>query len=266
MISEVAINDIPFAFKDEGKGVPLLLIHGSLCDYRYWRAQEKSLSQNLRLIIPSLTYYWPHKSNPEHFNYTNHAEDLVHLMDHLGIDKFHVLGHSRGGGVAMQLALNFQDRIQSLILADPGIRTKKQLTEGLAGRRESLKYIVTGEVEKGAQIFVDLVSGAGTYEKMVPWFKEMVHDNVHTLLVQKNEPPFLIEDKNLEGLDNLIPICLIGGGASPEPFPSIVKELHDMWSASEYHTIEQASHGMNLSHPHMFNEIVANHVNKNKKG
>lgn len=265
MVSDLVLNNIPFAYLDIGEGVPLLMIHGSLCDYRYWKAQEKPLSSHMRLILPSLTHYWPHKSHPEHFNYEAHAKDLILLMDHLGIDKFHVLGHSRGGAVAMRMYLDFKDRVKSIILADPGIRTKSQLTGGLAGRREALQFILDGEIEKGAEIFVDLVSGAGTYKKMVPWFKEMVLDNIHTLNVQKSEPPFLIEKENLENIDKEVPITIIGGEHSPKPFPTIVRDLHDMWPSSKLHIIGPSSHGMNLAVPHKFNELIIEHIESMQK-
>src|SRR3546814_15105187 len=51
--------DYPLAYTAAGAGVPLLLIHGSLCDYRYWRWQIPAFQQEYRVVAPSLRGYWP---------------------------------------------------------------------------------------------------------------------------------------------------------------------------------------------------------------
>ncbi|WP_159991080.1 alpha/beta fold hydrolase [Pelistega ratti] len=259
-LNEILINDTPYAYIDEGKGPTLLLIHGSLCDYRYWKAQIPQIAQHFRVIAPSLRHYAPITlDSKEGFSVAQHAEDMSELLKQLvGTETVHVLGHSRGGAVALQLALKHDYQVESLLLADPGIRNEEELSASIAFKQEALRLIQDGQIDAGLTLFIDSVSGKGTYQRMVKWFKDMVRENAHTLSLQRFEPPFLICE-DLRILQNFR-ITLIGGSDSPAPFPNIIKCLQDMWPQAKTHILSPASHGMNLSLPSEFNQIVIDHL------
>src|SRR3546814_1540985 len=73
----------------------------------------------------------------------------------------------------------------------------------------------SGEIDAGLALFVDTVSGADTWRRMVPWFKDMVRDNASTLGGQATEhlPP--VARGQVERL--ALPTLLIGGALSPAP-------------------------------------------------
>ncbi len=66
--------------------------------------------------------YWDGETDPEPVDATLGLEDMVldviGLVDSLGLDRFHLVGHSMGGGVAMKIAIRVPERIQSLTLVD----------------------------------------------------------------------------------------------------------------------------------------------------
>ena len=255
----IAIKDQTFTYQDEGSGPALLLIHGSLCDYRYWRWQVPDLAAHCRVIVPSLRHFWPATiDDPSPFDYVQHAQDMADLLAHLGITKAHVLGHSRGAAIAMQMALVHPECVESLILADPGLRTNEQLSDSIQFKQESLRLIQAGQLDEGLSLFIDTVSGAGTYKRMVRWFREIVKDNANTLFKQRYEPPFLLDAELFASLQ--LPITLIGGSHSPAPFPEINRLLAEVWPQAQSHVLDPASHGMNLALPHEFNRCVLNHI------
>lgn len=256
---EILLGQTPYAYIDEGEGDVLLLIHGSLCDYRYWKWQVPELAQQNRVIAPSLRHYAPIPlDSTEGFSSRQHAQDMADLLDWLNIDKAHILGHSRGAAVALDMALHHQDKVQSLLLADPGIRTPHQLHNSIEFKKEALHLIQMGKIDEGLALFIDSVSGVGTFKRMVRWFKEMVRDNAHTLFLQRFEAPFLMSDA-LTTLTHL-PITLIGGSDSPSPFPQINQALVQRWPQAKLFTLSPASHGMNLALPHEFNRIIRQHL------
>lgn len=257
---EQTINGLTQAFTDEGRGEAVLLVHGSLCDYRYWRWQEAALAAKCRTIIPSLRHYWP-LLEPETagFSAEQHATDLLNLLQHLGIEKAHILGHSRGAAVAVRMAQQAPEQIASLILADPGLRNPQELEEGIHWKAYALNMIESGAVDEGLEIFIDAVSGEGTWDKMVPWFKRMVRDNANTLALQQHEAPVLFDHDELAALKKF-KISLIGGAHSPEPFPHIINELAGLWPEATVHILENATHGMNLAMPQAFNQAVLEHI------
>lgn len=259
-LQEQRINGLTQAFIDGGQGQTLLLVHGSLCDHRYWRLQESALLAKCRTIIPSLRHYWPlNEPESESFSAEQHATDLLTLLQHLGIEKAHILGHSRGAAVAVRMAQQAPEQVASLILADPGLRNPQELKEGISWKTSALNMIESGEVDEGLEIFIDSVSGEGTWKKMVPWFKRMVRDNANTLILQQHEPPVLFDKDELAPLARF-KISLIGGAHSPEPFPHIISELSALWPEAAVHILENATHGMNLAMPQAFNQAVLDHI------
>lgn len=260
---EILLGQTPYAYVDEGEGDVLLLIHGSLCDYRYWKWQVPELAQHFRVIAPSLRHYAPIPlESTKGFSSRQHAQDMADLLDWLNIDRAHVLGHSRGAAVALDMALHHPNKVHSLLLADPGVRNPDQLHDSVEFKKEALRLIQAGQMDEGLTLFIDSVSGAGTFKRMVRWFKDMVRDNAHTLFLQRFEPPFLI-DQSLARLDYL-PITLIGGSDSPAPFPDINRALAQLWQQAHSFTLSPASHGMNLALPHEFNRIIVEHIRRCK--
>lgn len=263
MYQQAHIHGVTQAFIDTGEGQPLVFIHGSLCDHRYWRWQSNHLAQHVRCIVPSLRHYWP-VTTPEitGFSAEQHAQDLIHLLDYLDLERAHFLGHSRGAAVALRVAQLAPERISSLLLADPGLRHQQALDHSIQWKTQSLTLIEDGDIDAGLELFIDAVSGAGTWRLMVPWFKTMVRDNAGTLVLQQHEPPVTLDEVLALGHPPVSQerICLIGGAQSPAPFPQIIETLANHWPHATVHRLANATHGMNLAVPHAFNEAVLAHV------
>lgn len=100
-----------------GSGPTLLILHGLFGTWENWGFQVKKLSEKFDIIAADLRN---HGSSPHDDSISYHlmAEDVIALMDRLGIDKASILGHSMGGKVAMQLALDHPQRVERLIVAD----------------------------------------------------------------------------------------------------------------------------------------------------
>ena len=97
--------------------IPLIILHGLLGSMDNWRSQAKNLSQ----FRPVYTLDLRNHGNSPHLNgmsYREMYEDVLNVARHEGIASFHLLGHSMGGKVAMQLALAQENLIESLIIVD----------------------------------------------------------------------------------------------------------------------------------------------------
>lgn len=253
------IQGYPIHYTETGSGEILLLIHGSLCDYRYWRWQLPALSQHYRVVAPSLRGFWPttFTRRESTFNIAQHTSDMTAFANQLGDGQpIHILGHSRGAQVALGLACEAPDLVRSLALADPGFR----LTHETPGFPFHITTVATllerGEVEPALAEFVDAVNGAGTWRQMVGWFKTMVTDNAYTLLSQVEEENPGIDLERARQLQ--CPILLIGGANSPARYGSRLDILENAWPQAARITIPLASHGMNLANPKAFNQSLLN--------
>src|SRR5674476_1581412 len=108
-------------YRQFGSGKPLIILHGLLGLSDNWVSIGKKLALNYNVIIPDLRNHGqsPHSSN---FNYDVMAEDIVELLDDLGMPSAVIMGHSMGGKVAMQFALQYPEKTDKLIVVDISMR------------------------------------------------------------------------------------------------------------------------------------------------
>ncbi len=192
------VNGHDMAYAEHGTGTPLLLIHGSLLDQRYWAPQMEALGRHHRVIALSLRHYWPERWDGagEGFTIQQHVEDVAAFIEALGAGPVHLVGHSRGGHVAFRVAQRFPDRVRALVLAEPGgtldetlqaaqgasaasAAQRMSLAEATAGAAERIRQ---GDVEGGVALFVDAVGGPGAWEGKAEHSARMHRDNAYTLI------------------------------------------------------------------------------------
>ena len=103
------VNGYDMAFVERGTGAPLLLVHGTLCDYRQWTGQMASFGGHYRTIALSLRHCWPEHWDGEGDDFTvqQHVADVASFISALEAGPVHLLGHSRGGHLAFRVAQNF---------------------------------------------------------------------------------------------------------------------------------------------------------------
>jgi pimeloyl-ACP methyl ester carboxylesterase len=116
------IDDIRLHFVREGDGEPLLLIHGGFGAGGFWRPVMDCLS-GLDLIAPDSRGQGRSTDGRGPITYGRMAGDMVRLLDHLGVERAHVAGHSDGGCIALHLLVDYPDRVASATLAGTNLHT-----------------------------------------------------------------------------------------------------------------------------------------------
>jgi esterase len=97
--------------------LPLFILHGLLGSMDNWRSQAKRLSKHRMVITVDLRNHG-HSPHIKGMSYREMYEDVIKVAQIENIERFHLLGHSMGGKVAMQLALAHQALVESLIVVD----------------------------------------------------------------------------------------------------------------------------------------------------
>ena len=124
-MEKVRVNGIELAYARHSKGTPLVLIHGYPLDHQIWDEVIPLLEDKFDLIIPDLRGFGESKTVDTPYTMDDLASDIAGLLDHLGIEKTAIAGHSMGGYVALAFARLFPDRVSGLgliasqTLADP---------------------------------------------------------------------------------------------------------------------------------------------------
>jgi pimeloyl-ACP methyl ester carboxylesterase len=85
-----------------GRGLPVILVHGTNGDYRSWVPQMEPLGARYRAISVSLRHYYPEPWDGEgEFSARQHVEDVIAFIEGLDAGRAFLIGHSRGGNMAM---------------------------------------------------------------------------------------------------------------------------------------------------------------------
>lgn len=108
------------SYTDTGTGPVLLFIHGILGSQRQWGKLVDRLDDNERVIVPDLFGHGESSKPTGDYSLSAHAATLRDLLDHLGVSRVTLVGHSLGGGIAMQFLYLFPERVERLVLVASG--------------------------------------------------------------------------------------------------------------------------------------------------
>src|SRR6185295_18733145 len=118
---KVRLNDVDIYYEEHGQGQPIVFLSETACDGEVWKIhQVEEFSRDHQVILHD--YRGTGRSGKPSMDYSTKifCDDAAALMDHLGIEKAIVIGHSMGGRIAQLLALEHPDKVDKLILASTG--------------------------------------------------------------------------------------------------------------------------------------------------
>jgi pimeloyl-ACP methyl ester carboxylesterase len=253
-LKTVDVDGYPIAFTEAGQGETVLILHGALFDHRLWLPQVETLSKAYRVIAPSLRHFWPEpwSGHAEPVSYRRLAADAVALIRALDLGPVHLLGHSLGGAVAVEVARTQPALLRSLVLVDPFGPQPLLGEEGARRIRERvgrLAAFVGARLAAGsdrtevAHAAYDLMMGAGAWDQVPPTGRQRLADNVGTSAAPPDpDPPGL---DPAEAASWRFPILLLHGERSGSPYREIGAVLRRCCPAIPEPTIiPNAGHGM----------------------
>lgn len=269
----VNLNLERYAVTSGGYGEPLVLLHGFTGTSGTWVGQFPAFEPHFEVIAPDLlghgrTYAPPH---PTRYTMQYAGKDLIALLDALKLQQVHLLGYSMGGRIALYTAVNYPNRIKSLILesASPGLKTEEER----AKRRESDHTLAERIEQEGVESFVD------DWEQLPLWASQVdtLSAEAKTKLREERlsqkpkglanslrgmgtgEQPSLWE--HLADLD--MPTLLIAGERDSK-FIQINQEMDTLLPNSTLHIVENAGHTVHLEQPDIFNQTVLDFLQRVK--
>ncbi|NGY03505.1 alpha/beta fold hydrolase [Solimonas terrae] len=114
----VRVDDIDMHYVEAGSGPPLVLIHGLGGSHLDWEHQIGVLATRFRVIAPDLRGFGRSGTGRRLFSIRRLMQDVVLLLDRLGIAQCQLIGHSMGGAIVQQLSLDHPQRVQRLVVAN----------------------------------------------------------------------------------------------------------------------------------------------------
>src|SRR5213592_1366883 len=117
---EVDLHGHRVIYRTAGSGPPVVLIHGMLNSSRHWEAVALRLAREYTVIAPDLIGHGDSATPRGDYSIGAHAAVIRDVLAAIGIDRASVVGHSLGGGVAMQFFYQFPQRVERLVLVSSG--------------------------------------------------------------------------------------------------------------------------------------------------
>ena len=117
---QIELHGHPVTYRRMGEGPPIVLIHGITSSSRTWRSVMPALAEHYTVIAPDLLGHGRSAKPRGDYSLGAYASGVRDLLLALDIPRANVVGHSLGGGVAMQFAYQFPERVDRLVLVDSG--------------------------------------------------------------------------------------------------------------------------------------------------
>ena len=116
----VTLHGHELSYLDSGTGPVVLFIHGILGSRRNWAQLIDRIDDNHRVIVPDLFGHGESAKPVGDYSLGAHAATMRDLLDRLGIERVTLVGHSLGGGIAMEFYYLFPERVERLVLVASG--------------------------------------------------------------------------------------------------------------------------------------------------
>jgi non-heme chloroperoxidase len=268
----IPVNGADLFAVEAGSGDPIVLVHGSLADYRTWALQTRELSRRHRVIAYSRRYHFPNDAGPDSPRYSvlSQALDLAEVIRSRANGCAHVVTSSYGGCVALGLALSHPALIRSLVLCEPplmpwllkSVEGRVAFAGVEAAQQASDKAFKAGDMKDGVRLFCDMAIGHGVFGAMPERSQARMMENAIELSLEMAAPPEIFFPQfSCEELHRLpTPVLLLGGDRSPSIYGMIMNELAKCLPRLHRLTIPQASHIVHRMNPVAFNEAVLSFI------
>lgn len=245
-------NGRHLAYRDQGQGQALVLVHGSPGEGRAWARVLPHLEGKFRIVTPDLPGYG--ESDPAHLPGTQaKAAAIAALIRAIGQPVW-LCGHSYGGNVALHAALEVPEALLGLGLFEPVLMRALELAGEhvrLAAARQFFSDYIA-EVESGAPdavgTMIDYWFGQGAYRRLPPKVIESLRMGAarNALDVRAAFAETLTRD-DMAAFPVLARI--VHGDAGPQTAPAIARALRQLLPRAALAAIPGAGHGMLDSHP-----------------
>jgi len=264
-------DKVKLYYEEVGRGAPILFVHEFAGDHRSWEPQLRELGKRYRCIAYAARGYKPSdiSDDARAYSYKHVMRDAIAVLDHLRIEKAHLIGLSMGGYTVLQVALNHPDRVRSLVLAGTGSGSERWYTEAFHKRsrdlaaqfeREGSGLVAQTYGRSASRIPFELKDPRGFAE----FSRQLAgHDAQGSARMSRGfqgaRPSLYDFEKEIRALTTP---ALIVVGDEDERCIEPALFLKDAISASGLTVFPKTGHVVNLEEPDLFNYVVSDFLTR----
>lgn len=248
-------------YKSYGEGEPVVILHGLFGMLDNWQTAGKGLADHYQVFLVDLPNHGrsPHR---EEFNYPLVAEDVVSFIASQSLDGAHLVGHSMGGKVAMQVALSHPDMVRKLVVVDIAPREYPPYHARIL---DALNALQPHEATRRSDIQDDLMEKLQDEEVVLFLLKNLSRDpdggyrwkmNLDSLTTHYPEICAAITGPgSFDG-----PALFINGERSPYITQDDRREITGLFPLAEFRTIQDAGHWVHADMPDAVVRVIREFV------
>ena len=260
-----AEDGIRLYYEETGSGKPLIFVHEFAGDHRSWEPQMRHFGRRFRCIAFNARGYPPSDvpESPASYSQSRAADDIGSVLDHLSIDRAHIVGLSMGGFATLHFGFRYAARALSLSVAGCGYGAEPEQRERFRSEAAAIAELITsaglpaiaGKYAYGptrVQFENKDPRGHAEFKRMLAEHSPLGSANTQ-LGVQRERPSLydLIEDMKRLTVPTLI---LTGDEDWPCLLPGLL--LKQNISAAALAVMPNCGHAINLEAPDEFNRLL----------
>jgi 2-succinyl-6-hydroxy-2,4-cyclohexadiene-1-carboxylate synthase len=258
------VNGIEIHYRDAGEGFPVVLAHGYTGNSRNWALTVPAVRDQFRTISVDLRGHGlsAKPESEDEYTYPLMAGDVKGLLDHLGIDRCYVVGHSMGGRIAQHLILENPELFDALVLVDTSGETtfarRGELTRLIDFARKHGMEATFEETARTSALTSPTLRANPQFVAL--WREQFLMTSLAAYCGCGKAA--LGSDPVLDRLAAVSVPTLVICGENDEPFLDPSRHLHGAIPGSTLAMVPNAGHSPQIETPAEFNRVLTEFLSR----
>lgn len=260
-----APDGVKLYYEETGAGAPMLFIHEFAGDYRSWEPQVRHFARAYRCIAYNARGFPPSDvpDDPGQYSQDLARLDALAVLDHLGIERAHVVGLSQGGFATLHFGLHHPERARSLVVAGCGYGAERERREQFRAETAATADLIEAEsVAAFARRYAEGPTRVQLQNKDPRgWAEFRGHLEEHSLRgsantmrgVQRNRPSLYDLEDAMRAL-RVPTLIMTGDEDEPCLLPNVF--MKRTIPSAALVVLPNSGHTINLEEPVLFNQAV----------
>ncbi|HVM22257.1 MAG TPA: alpha/beta hydrolase [Sphingomicrobium sp.] len=276
MLKTANVNGVELHYVDQGKGAPIVFVHGGLADYREFGPITEALPNDYRTVRYSRRFSFPNTNpppGPSH-NLLLDVDDLAGLIEKLDLGPVHVVGASYGAFTALMLALRRPDLVRSVVAAEPPLLHWLPDIDGGREAHEHFDKVVlrpsaaafaAGDPHGALRVAVEYFAGPDGMEQIPAEFRNMLIANLEDwrAITTANQIFPAVSRAEMGAMSR--PVLMISGGNTAAVHRLVDPELERVLGNAERIVVEDGSHDMCSEQPAVCAKAIHDFIVRNAR-
>ena len=252
MTEKVVLNGAELWLEHKGEGKALVFIHGFSLNAQMWDEHFEAFQTTYKVIRYDLRGFGRSETPSESYR---HIDDLLAILDYLKLEKVILIGFSLGGGVALDFALTYPDRLEALILVDSILGGYTYTTEW----RESNKAIGAAariNVKKAQELWISHALFKPALHSLAAAKLKALIEDYSGWHWKNRDSQVLLSEPAIKRLEQVsLPTLIVVGESDIDDF-KMISEILTMIPHSEKEILPNAGHMSSMENPQEFSRVL----------